>query len=165
MATRLSKITPDGTALVRVPHNNLGAEEAVLGACRRSRQAIATALETVAAEDFYKPAHAEMFKIMLDLYARGEPVDAVTLGEELRRAGRLDEFGGKPYLFTLVNSVPTPGSVGHYARIFQENATLRRLIDASQQISDLAFALPADVEDAVAHSEHPIYQVTHPRRT
>ncbi len=100
---------------------------------------------------------------MLDLYARGEPVDAVTLGEELRRAGRLDEFGGKPYLFTLVNSVPSPGSVGHYARIVQENATLRRLIDASQQISDLAFALPDDVEEAVDQSEDLIYQVTNRR--
>jgi replicative DNA helicase len=163
MATRLSKITPDGPGLSRVPPHNLEAEESVLGACLLSRQAIATALETVAAEDFYKPAHAEMFKIMLDLYARGEPVDAVTLGEELRRGGRLDEFGGKPYLFTLVNSVPSPGSVGHYARIVQENATLRRLIDASQQISDLAYALPDDVEEAVDQSEDLIYQVTNRR--
>src|SRR5438552_2347522 len=163
MATRLSKSTPDGPGLSRVPPHNLEAEESVLGACLLSRQAIATALETVAPEDFYKPAHAEMFKIMLDLYARGEPVDAVTLGEELRRGGNLDEFGGKPYLFTLVNSVPTPGSVGHYARIVQENATLRRLVDASQQISDLAFALPDDVEEAVDQAEDLIYQVTNRR--
>jgi replicative DNA helicase len=163
MATRLSRITPDGPGPSRVPPHNLEAEESVLGACLLSRQAIATALETVAAEDFYKPAHAEMFKIMLDLYARGEPVDAVTLGEELRRAGKLDEFGGKPYLFTLVNSVPTPGSVGYYARIVQENATLRRLIDASQQINDLAYALPDDVEEAVDQSEDLIYQVTNRR--
>src|ERR1700704_4072959 len=163
MATRLSKISPGGPGPSRVPPHNLEAEESVLGACLLSRQAIATALETVAPEDFYKPAHAEMFKIMLDLYARGEPVDAVTLGEELRRRGNLDEFGGKPYLFTLVNSVPTPGSVGHYARIVQENATLRRLIDASQQISDLAFALPEDVEEAVDQSEDLIYQVTNRR--
>ena len=163
MATRLSKITLDGPGPSRVPPHNLEAEESVLGACLLSRQAIATALETVAPEDFYKPAHAEMFKIMLDLYARGEPVDAVTLGEELRRGGNLDEFGGKPYLFTLVNSVPTPGSVGHYARIVQENATLRRLVDASQQISDLAFALPDDVEEAVDQAEDLIYQVTNRR--
>ncbi len=163
MATRLSKIVGDGIGPSRVPPHNLEAEESVLGACLLSRQAIATAIETVVADDFYKPAHAEMFKIMLDLYARGEPVDAVTLGEELRRRGNLDEFGGKPYLFTLVNSVPSPGSAGHYARIVQENATLRRLIDASQQISDLAFALPDDVEEAVDQSEDLIYQVTNRR--
>src|SRR5207237_10424190 len=143
MATRLSKIPPDGPGLSRVPPHNLEAEESVLGACLLSRQAIATALETVAAEDFYKPAHAEMFRIMLDLYARGEPVDAVTLGEELRRAGKLDEFGGKPYLFTLVNSVPTPGSVGHYDRIVQETDTMSILSTDSTQIVALAHMLPA----------------------
>src|SRR5438445_11950847 len=149
--------------IARVPPHNLEAEESVLGACLLSRQAIATAIETLSPDDFYKPAHAEMFKIMLDLYARGEPLDAVMLGEELRRRGNLDEFGGKPYLFTLVSSVPTPGSVGHYARIVQENATLRRLIEASQQISDIAFALPEDVEEAVDQAEDLVYQVTNRR--
>jgi replicative DNA helicase len=163
MATRLNKIVSDPSGPGMVPPHNLEAEESVLGACLLSRQAIATALETLVPEDFYKPAHAEMFRIMLDLYARGEPLDAVTLGEELKRKGNLDEFGGKPYLFTLVSSVPTPGSVGHYARIVQENATLRRLIEASQEIRDLAFALPEDVEQAVDQSEDLIYQVTNRR--
>ena len=163
MATRLTKIGGVGLAPTRVPPHNLEAEESVLGACLLSRQAIATALEVLTAEDFYKPAHAEMFRIMLELYARGEPLDAVTLGEELKRRGNLEEFGGRPYLFTLVSSVPTPGSVGHYARIVQENATLRRLIEASQQITDLAFALPEDVEQAVDQSEDLIYQVANRR--
>ena len=163
MATRLSQVAGVGMAPARVPPHNLEAEESVLGACLLSRQAIATAIEVLTAEDFYKPAHTEMFRIMLELYARGEPLDAVTLGEELRRRGNLDEFGGKPYLFTLVSSVPTPGSVGHYARIVQENATLRRLIEASQQITDLAFALPEDVEEAVDQSEDLIYQVANRR--
>src|SRR3989442_12119831 len=106
MATRLSKITPDGPGLSRVPPHNLEAEESVLGACLLSRQAIATALETVAAEDFYKPAHAEMFRIVLDLYARGEPVDAGALGQELPRGGHTDERAGRPHLCTPVNSAP-----------------------------------------------------------
>jgi replicative DNA helicase len=163
MATRLSKIVTDSGPTGMVPPHNLEAEESVLGACLLSRQAIATALELLAPEDFYKPAHTEMFRIMLDLYARGEPLDAVTMGEELRRRGKLEEFGGKPYLFTLVSSVPTPGSVGHYARIVVENATLRRLIDAAQQIRDLAFALPEDVTQAVDQAEDLIYQVTNRR--
>jgi replicative DNA helicase len=163
MVTRLSKIVTDSGPTGMVPPHNLEAEESVLGACLLSRQAIATALELLAPEDFYKPAHAEMFRIMLDLYARGEPLDAVTMGEELRRRGKLEEFGGKPYLFTLVSSVPTPGSVGHYARIVVENATLRRLIDAAQQIRDLAFALPEDVTQAVDQAEDLIYQVTNRR--
>lgn len=165
MATRLNKIDGGGAhSPARVPPHNLEAEESVLGSCMLSRQAIATALETLTPEDFYKPAHTEMFRIMLDLYARGEPIDAVTMGEELKRQGNLEEFGGKPYLFTLVSSVPSPGSVGHYAKIVVENATLRRLIEASQEIGDLAYALPDDVEQAVDQAEDLIYQVMN-RRT
>lgn len=144
----------------RIPPHNLEAEESVLGACLLSRQAIATALGIVSPPDFYKPVHADLFRLMLDLYAAGEPVDAVTVGEELRRRGQLEAAGGKPYLFTLVNSVPTPGSVEHYAHIVEENATLRRLVDAGSQIADIGFDLPDDVEEAVSRAEGLVYDVT-----
>lgn len=141
----------------RVLPHNLEAEECVIGACLMARTAIATAVELVRSEDFYKPALGEMFEIMLDLYARGEPVDMIILGEELRRRGQLEDFGGKPYLFTLVNSVPTPGSVGYYAEIVVENATLRRIIDVGQQMQDLGYNLPDDVPDAVNQVEGLVY--------
>lgn len=157
---RLHPIDSDGPGLSRVPPHNLEAEESVLGCCLLSRGALASALEIVTARDFYKPAHGDLFGLMVDLYAKGEPVDAITVGEELRRQGRLDEVGGKPYLFTLVNSVPTPGSVGHYARIVEENATLRRLCDAGSQIAEIGYALPDDVENAVAIAEGIVYDVS-----
>ena len=163
--SQVRRLGPPVSGASRVPPHNLEAEESVLGACLLARTALGTALEIVGPEDFYKPAHGEMFRLMLGLLARGEPVDAVTVGEELRRVGTLDEFGGKPYLFTLVNSVPTPGSVGYYAKIVAENAALRRLIDASQQISDLAFALPDDVEEAQAQAQGVIYAATQARDT
>jgi replicative DNA helicase len=147
----------------RVPPHNLEAEESVLGACLMARTAIATAVELVRPEDFYKPAHGEMFEIMLDLYARGEPVDAIILGEELRRRGQLEDFGGKPYLFTLVNSVPTPGSVQHYAEIVVENATLRRIIEAGQQMQDIGYSLPDDVPEAVNEVEGLVYDLAQRR--
>ncbi len=159
MATRLNKVVSE-SASARVPPHNLEAEESVLGACLLSRQAIASALEILGPEDFYKPAHNEIFRVILDLYAAGEPVDAVTLGEDLRRRGILEGLGGKPYIFTLVSSVPTPGSVAHYARIVEENAILRRLINAAQGIFELAYALPEDVEEAVDRAEDLVYQVT-----
>lgn len=165
MATRLSKAAagPGLDRGPRVPPHNLEAEESVLGACLISRQAISTALEIVGPDDFYKPAHSEVFRAMLDLYARGDPIDAVTLAEELRRRGRLDDIGGKPYIFTLVNSVPTPGSVGHYARIVQEHGVLRRLIGASHEISDIAYSVPEDVAEAVDRAEDLVYQVAQRR--
>lgn len=163
MATRqLSRVVSASDA-PRVPPHSLEAEESVLGACLISREAIAGVLEIISAPDFYKPIHAEIFTAILDLYGRGEPVDAVTLAEELRRRGSLESFGGKSYLHTLVSSVPTPGSATYYARIISEHALLRRLIQASQEISDLAFGLPEDVEDVVDQSENLIYQVAQRR--
>jgi replicative DNA helicase len=162
MATRQMTRAPS-VADGRVPPHNLEAEESVLGACLISREAIANVLEIISAPDFYKPAHAEIFTAVLELYGRGEPVDAVTLGDELRRRDTLESFGGKPYLHTLVSGVPTPGSAAHYARIVSEHALLRRLIEASQQITELAFGIPEDVEDAVDQSENLIYQVAQRR--
>lgn len=163
--SQVRRLAPAGPGPSKVPPHNLEAEESVLGACLLSRPALGTALEIVEPTDFYKPAHGAMFGLMLRLLARGEPIDAVTVGEELRRAGTLDEYGGKAYLFTLVNSVPTPGSVGYYARIVAENSRLRRLVDASQQIIDLAYSLPDDVDEAGAAAQSLIFQATQTRNS
>ncbi|MGH2810613.1 MAG: replicative DNA helicase, partial [Actinomycetota bacterium] len=157
MAIAINRLAPEGP---RIPPHNLEAEESVLGACMLSREAMANVLEILHAEDFYKPAHGEIFRAMLDLYGKGEPVDAVTVAEELRRRNTLESSGGKPYIFTLVQSVPTPGSASHYAAIVQENATLRRLIEASDSISELAYSVPDDVDAAVDFSEDLIYKVS-----
>ncbi|CAN5831379.1 replicative DNA helicase [soil metagenome] len=146
-----------------VPPYNLEAEESVLGACLLSREAMANVLEVVRADDFYKPAHTEMFNAMLELYGRGDPIDAVTLAEELRRRGTLESLGGKSYIFTLVQTVPTAGSAVHYARIVEENALLRRLIDAAHNISEMAYGVPEDVESAIDFSEDLIYKVSQRR--
>lgn len=162
MALRVGN-RPSEAALGKVPPHNLEAEESVLGACLISREAIANVLEILGNDDFYKPAHNEIFHTILELYGRGDPVDAVTLAEELRRRDKLEAVGGKPYLFKLVQSVPTPGSAAHYAKIVEENALLRRLIEASHTISDMAYNIPEDVEAAIDMSEDLIYQVSQRR--
>ena len=163
MVVKLSNGAPSDQMTGRVPPHNLEAEESVLGACLLSREAIATALEILRANDFYRPAHQEVFQAILELYGRGEPVDSVTVSEELRRRDSLDRIGGKSYIFTLVQSVPTPGSAEHYARIVEEHSLLRRLIDASHQINDIAFGVPEDVEGAIDQAENLIYQVSQRR--
>lgn len=159
--TQRNMRTADGPS--RVPPHNLEAEESVLGACLLSREAIASALEILSAEDFYKPAHAEIFNSILQLYGKGEPVDAITLSEELARRGSLDQIGDKPYIHTLLQTVPTPGSATHYARIVEEHALLRRLISASHEISDMAFSMPEEVEETIDQAEDLIYQVSRRR--
>lgn len=161
MAQRLSKVAEPRAG--RVPPHNLEAEESVLGACLLSREAIPNVIEAVTPNDFYKPAHGEIFSAILNLYGRGEPVDAITLGEELRRIGLLESIGGVSYIHTLVSGVPTAGSAGHYARIVEEHALLRRLIEASHTIEELAFSVPESVGDAVDQAENLVYQVSRRR--
>ncbi|MEO7804360.1 MAG: replicative DNA helicase [Actinomycetota bacterium] len=162
--SRVGAALREGPGQGKVPPHNLEAEESVLGACLLSREAIANVLEIVAAEDFYKPANTEIFKAMMELFRKGEPVDAVTLAEELTRRNAIDSVGGKPYIFTLVETVPTPGSAPYYARIVEELALLRRLIEAAHSISDMAFSVPEEVDETVDKAQHLIYEVSQRRR-
>lgn len=143
----------------RVPPHNLDAEQSVLGAMLESKEAIATALEIVKAEDFYKPAHAEIYDTILTLYARGEPADAITVADELARRGTIESIGGKPYIHGLLEAYPTASSAGHYARIVEEHALLRRLIDAGNKVQDIGFSMPEEVTEAIDEAEEIIYQV------
>jgi replicative DNA helicase len=147
----------------RVPPHNIEAEESVLGSMLLSKNAIAEVLELLSEEDFYRPAHRTVFRTVLDLYSRGQAVDAVTVAEHLRRDGVLQDIGGAPFLFTLVSGVPTAANSGYYARIVKEAGTLRRLIDVGTRIVQLGFETPQDTERAVDLAESLVYQVAQGR--
>ena len=149
----------------RVPPHNLEAEESVLGAMLLSRDAIAAAIERCSASDFYRPSHSQIFEAITDLYGRGEPVDVVTVAEQLRRAGALLDVGDTPALVSLQSNTPAISSAGRYAAIVEEHALLRRLIGVSQEISEMAFALPNDVTDAVDRAESMVFEVAQRRTT
>jgi replicative DNA helicase len=149
----------------RVPPHNVEAEESVLGSMLLSRDAIAEVLELLHEEDFYRPAHRTVFRSVLDLYSHGQAVDAVTIGEELRRSGELADVGGAPFVHTLVSSVPTAASAGYYARIVKEAGILRRLIDVGTRIVQLGYETPQDTERAVDFAESWVYQVAQGRVT
>jgi replicative DNA helicase len=120
-------------------------------------------LEKVRPDDFYKPAHRKIFDAVVSLFARGEAIDSVTVAEELRRMGNLESIGGKPYLFHLVNSVPAASNAFYYARIVEETALLRRLIEATQQAAAMAFDSGDDVGEIVDSIEHLILSVAEKR--
>ncbi len=143
----------------RIPPHNLEAEESVLGSMMLSPGAVASVVELVKGEDFYRPAHQKIFRAMLGLYGRGEPVDAITAVEELKRRHELDEVGGALYVYNLVESVPAPASAGHYARIVADHALLRRLIEAASEIMTKAYLVPEDPRRAADEAEGLIYAV------
>lgn len=97
----------------------------VLGGMMLSKDAIADVVEILMPTDYYRPAHTTIHGVILDLFGKGEPADAVTVGAELKRIGELDRIGGLPYLHTLVSTVPTAANAGYYAQIVREQAQLR----------------------------------------
>jgi replicative DNA helicase len=125
-----------------------------------SGEAIAQVIEILKPTDFYRPAHGVIYEAMVNLYAHGEPVDAVTTLEELRRRSSLEEAGGALYIHHLVESVPTPASAAHYARIVADHALLRRLIAAASNIIQKAFDVPQDPEGLADEAEGLIYGVS-----
>jgi replicative DNA helicase len=133
----------------RTPPQDLAAEQSVLGGMLLSNGAIADVIEAMQGRDFYRPAHEILYEVILDLYGRGEPADAVTVSAELTRRGNLVEIGGPAYLHTLISSVPTAANAGYYARIVHERAVLRRLVTAGTRIVQLGYAEEGGGVDAV----------------
>lgn len=142
-----------------VPPQNLEAEQSVLGAMVIDRAAVERALEILKPDDFYREAHQRIFEAMWDLAERSEPVDLVTLSDTLRTRHQLDQVGGVSYLATLADIVPTTANVEYYARIVEQKAILRRLIEATSRISGWAYDQPDDVESIVDRAEQEIFKV------
>ncbi len=147
----------------RLPPNNVAAEAAVLGAMLLSREAIADAVEVLEPEHFYRPAHGHVYEAILSLYSAGEPIDAVTVAEELARANLLEAIGGPALLIDLQAGTPAIGNAAHYARIVEEHALLRRLIGVSNEIAEMAYGLPDDVVKAVDDAEARMFDVAQRR--
>jgi replicative DNA helicase len=149
----------------RTPPQDLMAEQSVLGGMLLNRDAIADVIEVLKSPDFYRPAHSIVFDTILDLYGRGEPADAVTVGDAITRNGEAGRVGGLPYLHTLVQTVPTAANAGYYAKIVAELAILRRLVEAGTRIVQLGYSAEgAEVDDIVDRAQQAIYDVTE-RRT
>jgi len=148
-----------------VPPQNLEAEESVLGAMMISPGAIGAVSEIVDASDFYRESHAKIYRAALALYAKGEPVDAITLTDQLEERGELDDVGGRVRLHELAALVPATANASHYARIVHETATLRGLIRAGGEIARLGWERPGETGDLVDRAEQILYDLSQQRVT
>jgi replicative DNA helicase len=159
VSTDVRPQSPPSAGYDRVPPHNLEAEVSVLGSMLLSKNAIAEVVEFVGHEDFYRGAHRTMFEAIRDLYDHGEPVDTVTLADELQRRGTLDSVGGLVAITDLISQVPTAANAGYYARIVAEHALRRRLIDAGTYITRLGYDARTEADDAVDEAEATVFQV------
>ena len=147
----------------RLPPQSIEAEEAVLGALLIDPDAVIRLATILRPEDFYREKHGWIYDAMLTLHERREPVDFLTVCDELERRGVLDEVGGAAFITTLINAVPTSIHAEHYAHIVERTATRRRLIGAAGQIAALAYQEADDVEEVVDHAEQVLFGVSERR--
>ena len=150
----------------RVPPHNLNAEESLLGALLLSRDVVDQIGELgVMVDHFYKPSHQHIYAAIRGLMSIGQPVDAVTVADELRRNGLLDEIGGAQTLLELQNATPAISNASRYAKIVQDTAMLRKLIGVASEIAEIAFLEPDDVTKALDEAETKVFEIAEDRIT
>ena len=142
-----------------LPNDNLS-EQSTLGGMLLSQEAIAEVFEYVKGDDFYAPKHETIFNAIMALYSKGEPTDVITVTDELTKNAELVRAGGADYLHQLTSIVPTAANAPYYAKIVQEKATLRRLVEVGTRIAQMGYANEGDIEDLVNKAQEDVYAVT-----
>jgi len=148
---------------VRVPPHNLEAEKAVLGAILLEKDVIVDVVELLKPEDFYRESHSIIYRTILELYDKNQPVDLITVTDELNQRNLLEKVGGAAYLTSLVAGVTSISNVEHYCRIIEEKAVMRRLIKASAEIMDSGYNESDDVENILDVAEQKIFDIAQSR--
>ncbi len=147
----------------RTPPHDIMAEQCVLGGMLLSKEAITQVVEIVRSSDFYRQAHQTIYDTIIDLFSRGEPVDAISVNAELTKRGEITRVGGAPYLHTLTDTVPTAANAGYYARIVADRAVLRRLVEAGTRIAQIGYSGDGEIDDLVDRAQAEIYKVAEKR--
>lgn len=145
----------------KIPPQSIEAEMSLLGSLLIDKEAMLKVADIVKSEDFYKDAHVQIFDTITELYARSEPLDLITLSNRLEEKNMIDRIGGRSYLATLTNTVPTSSNIVHYANIVHRKATRRRLLAASQDITRLSFQEEdGDIEQVLDQAQQRLYSVS-----
>ncbi|MBQ4468428.1 MAG: replicative DNA helicase [Firmicutes bacterium] len=143
----------------RIPPHNEEAEKSVLGAVMLNREVLFDVLEEVDADDFYNAAHKEIFNAIWELYKQNKAVDVLTVSEELKKRGVLQMVGGRAYVAQLTLDVPSTINAVEYAKIVREKATIRKMVLASEDITDKGYQASMDAKDILDYAEKSIFSI------
>ena len=145
--------------LGKVPPHDEDAEQAVLGSMLTDSDAVMAAVEVLKADAFYREDNKTIYQAILNLYNKSEPIDIITLKDELESMGKFEQVGGFEYLASLPDKVPTTANVQKYIKIVDEKSVLRSLIKTANEIIDLGYNQSEDVEDIMEGAERKIFDV------
>lgn len=147
--------------LAKLPPQNLEAEQSLLGSLLIDKNAIIKIADIISAEDFYKESHQLIFESVTELFSRHEPIDILSVGSRLEEKKKLEQIGGRGYLAELTNTVPTSSHVIHYANIVKKKATLRRMLNAANEIVESVYGENEDdVEKLLDKAEQKLFGVS-----
>ena len=132
--------------VAKIPPHDTEAEQAVIGSMLTDKEAIISAIETLKEEDFYREDNKIIYSAILNLYNNSEPVDIITLKDELASMGKLEAIGGLEYLAELPEKVPTTANVDKYIKIVEEKSMLRKLLKTANEIISLGYDETQDVD-------------------
>ena len=149
----------------QVPPQDIEAEQAVLGAVFLDADAIIDAMEVIAPEDFYRRSHQIIFQAMIQLNDRSESIDLITLKAEIEKSNSLEDVGGLTYLTELSQASPSAASIAYYAKIVDDKATLRNLIQTASRIVTKGFEQDEDVQSIIDQAEKSILEVSEKRNS
>ncbi|WP_429157824.1 replicative DNA helicase [Desulfitispora alkaliphila] len=149
----------EGSRLSKVPPHNLEAEQSVLGAMMIDKEAVYSVMEILSVGDFYRDAHNILYEAIMNLNEKSEPVDLITVTEELSATNKLEQVGGATYIASLAEGIPTAANVEYYAKIVWEKALLRMLIQASTKIAQRGYDSPDEIEELVDEAEQLIFSI------
>lgn len=148
----------------KLPPQNLEAEQWVLGALILDSDALPQAMEILESdEDFYKDSHKRIYKAMLELFNKGEPIDIITLSEYLKKSNELDLVGGITYLSFLANNILTSANIRYHSKIVKEKAILRRLLSSATQIITKVYDDELEADEMVDYAEKIIFDIAERR--
>src|SRR3989338_9085378 len=151
---------PTTNTIAKLPPQNIDAEQSVLGSLLLDQNAIVKIADTIAPEDFYKDIHQLIYQAMLDLFEKREPIDILSLANRLAERQQLELVGGRTYLADLTTTVPSASNVVSYASIVQKKATLRRLLYASQEITQMGWDENEDVDVVLDKAEQKLFGIS-----
>lgn len=144
----------------KIPPQSLEAEMSLLGSILIDKESMLKIADLTRMEDFYKDAHARIFETISELYAKNEPIDLLTLSTKLMDKGLLEQVGGRAYLMSLINVVPTAANIMHYAHIVHRKAVRRRLLTASHEIIKLGYEEQNDLETILDQAQQQLFSVS-----
>ncbi len=147
----------DNEQQLRTPPHSLEAERTVLGALMLDKDAIIKVADMIHVGDFYKESHNLIYEAMLALYEKSDPLDVLSISNELEEQNKIDEIGGASYLASLVSGVASASNITYYAKIIQKKAILRRLISAAAKINEMGYNESEDVEKTLDDAEQLLF--------